>query len=139
VTTIEHANITVPNIDAALEFINIVAPDFTIRRDEISELGYRWVHIGDAQSYFALQEPHPGFDPQSPHEAYRNLGVNHLCLTVNDAAAIEKLLLEKDYKPNGPMINDTYRKRIYFYDRTGIEWEMIEYLSDDPDKKNLYE
>ena len=138
-TRIEHANITVPSIDAALEFINIVAPDFTTRKDEVSERGYRWVHIGNEQYYFALQEPHPGFDPQSPHEAYRNIGVNHLCLTIDDAAATEKLLLEQGYKPNGPMINETYRKRIYFFDRTGIEWEMVQYLSDAPDEKYLYE
>ena len=138
-TRIEHANITVPSIDTALEFIPIVAPDFTIRRDEVSERGYRWVHVGNEQSYFALQEPHPGFEPQSPHEAYRNFGVNHLCLTIDDAAAVEKLLLQNGYKPNGPMIEETYRKRIYFYDHTGIEWEMIEYLSDLPDKKYLYE
>ena len=37
------------------------------------------------------------------------------------------------------MITETFRKRIYFYDNTGIEWEMVEYLSDSPDEKYLYE
>ena len=138
-TRIEHANITVPDIDSALEFFNIVAPDFHVRRDEQSERGYRWVHIGNEHYYFALQEPHPGVDPRAPNEAYINNGINHLCLTIDDAEAIEKQLLDKGYKPNGPMITETFRKRIYFYDNTGIEWEMVEYLSDSPDEKYLYE
>jgi len=138
-TTLEHLNITVPGIDAALEFIKVVVPGFTVRRDELSERGYRWAHIGNEHSYIALQEPHPGFDPKSPHEAYRNHGVNHIGLIIDDAAATEKLLLEKGFKPNGPMMNDTYRKRIYFFDHTGLEWEMVEYLSDSPADKYLYE
>jgi len=138
-TRIEHANITVPDIDAAYEFIKIVAPDFTVRRDEVSERGYRWAHIGNDHSYLALQEPHPGFDPQPPHEAYRNLGVNHICLTITDATATEKLLLQSGFKPNGPMINDTHRKRLYFYDHTGVEWELVEYLSAKPSERYLYE
>lgn len=32
-TRIEHANITVPDIDAAIDFIKIVAPDFQVRMD----------------------------------------------------------------------------------------------------------
>jgi len=66
VTTLEHLNITVPDIDAALEFIRLAAPDFSVRRDELSERGYRWVHVGNEHSYFALQEPHPGFESLAP-------------------------------------------------------------------------
>lgn len=138
-TTLEHLNITVPDIDAALEFIRLAAPDFSVRRDELSERGYRWVHVGNEHSYFALQEPHPGFESLAPLATYRNHSVNHIGLIIDNAAATEKLLLAKGYKPNGPMMKDTYRKRIYFYDKTGFEWEMVEYLSDSPEDKFLYE
>lgn len=33
-TKIEHSNITVPDIDEAIAFISLVAPDFKIRKDE---------------------------------------------------------------------------------------------------------
>lgn len=138
-TTLEHLNITVPDIDAALEFIALVAPDFSVRRDAISERGYRWAHVGNEHSYLALQEPHPGAEPRFPNESYLNHGVNHIGLIISDAQATEKLLLEKGFKSNGPMLNDTYRKRIYFFDHTGIEWEMVEYLSDSPEDRYLYE
>ena len=31
-TRIEHANITVPDIDAAIAFLKVVAPDFEVRK-----------------------------------------------------------------------------------------------------------
>ncbi len=33
-TKIEHTNMTVPDIDEAIRLIQIVAPDFKIRKDE---------------------------------------------------------------------------------------------------------
>ena len=35
-TKIEHVNLTVPDIDAALDFLKIVAPDFSVRRDDVA-------------------------------------------------------------------------------------------------------
>lgn len=138
-TRFEHLNMTVPSIDIAIEFINVVAPDFTVRRDEYSERGYRWVHIGNEAAYIALQEPYPGVEAKPPLQTYRNLGVNHIGLIIDNADDTEKLLLQKGYKSNGPMVVETYRKRIYFYDRSGFEWELVEYLSDAHAEKYLYE
>ncbi len=41
---LEHANITVPDVDAAIAFLKLVEPGFAVRRDAIHESGYRWVH-----------------------------------------------------------------------------------------------
>lgn len=46
-TRIEHLNITVPDIDAALAFLVIVAPDFNVRKDVKSPDRHRWVHVGN--------------------------------------------------------------------------------------------
>jgi hypothetical protein len=46
-TKIEHVNITVPDIDAAVAFLKIVAPDFEIRNDEKPLNDKRWMHIGN--------------------------------------------------------------------------------------------
>ena len=53
-TRIEHVNITVPDIDAAISFLKIVAPDFEVRKDNKPADNYRWVHIGNDSYYFAL-------------------------------------------------------------------------------------
>jgi len=31
-----------------------------------------------------------------------------------------------------------YRKRVYFSDRTGFEWEFVQYFSDEPKERNDY-
>lgn len=136
---LEHANITVPNIDAAIRFIQLAAPDFKVRHDAISGIGYRWVHIGNEHSYIALQAIHPGHSGVQPNPTYVNYGVNHLALRIDNAETVEANLLAQGYRQNGPMISDTHRHRLYFYDDMGLEWELIEYTSSDPDEMNLYE
>jgi hypothetical protein len=32
-----------------------------------------------------------------------------------------------------------YRKRVYFHDLEGNDWEFVQYLSDDPAKRHDYE
>ena len=97
------------------------------------------MHIGNEHAYIALQEPHPGIVPATPHKAYCNFGVNHIGMIIDDAAATEALLLEQGYEPSSDMIVDTHRKRIYFFDKTGFEWEMVEYTSDSFEDRYLYE
>ncbi len=136
---LEHLNITVPDIDAAIRFINLVAPDFTVRKDATAEQGYRWVHIGNDESYFALQAAHVGSSPDAALETYVNYGVNHAGLIIDNAKAVEASLEAAGYRRNGPTLRDTHRVRLYFYDDAGFEWELVEYLSDDPSDRYLYE
>ncbi len=136
---LEHANITVPDIDAAVRFIQLMAPDHIVRQDAMSDMGYRWVHIGNDHSYIALQAVHPGKEASEPHETYKNYGVNHLCFKVDDARGTEKRLLDAGYRQNGPLIEDSHRLRLYFYDDMGLEWEMVEYLSNNPQEMHKYE
>lgn len=138
-TQLEHANITVPDIDAAIKFLSLAAPDFSVRKDGVAEMGYRWVHIGNNQGYIALQAAHVDQNAEKPLETYVNYGVNHLGLIIDDAAAIETSLVKAGYRQNGPMIHDSHRRRLYFYDSAGLEWELVEYLSSDPAERNLYE
>ena len=136
---LEHANMTVPDMDAAVRFLQLIAPDFMIRHDAVSDRGYRWVHIGNNDSYIALQEIHSGFAGKFPPEAYVNYGVNHLCMIIDDAIAVEQRLLSAGYRRKGPTLFDSHRKRLYFYDDSGLEWELVEYTSDDPAERYLYE
>lgn len=138
-TQLEHANITVPDIDAAVRFIQLIAPDHKVRQDAVSETGYRWVHVGNDHSYIALQAAHPGVTASPPRDTYVNFGVNHLCFKIDDARATERRLLDAGYRQNGPLIEDSHRLRLYFYDDMGLEWEMVEYLSDKPDEMHQYE
>lgn len=137
---LEHANITVPSIDAAIEFLLLVDPTFFVRHDEKPEGSYRWAHVGNYTTYFALQEPHLDAGENRSRRPYKDYGVNHLALLVVpdvdacaarlDGAGFQRSIATKDHPA---------RKRVYFYDRAGLEWELIQYLTDVMEERHAYE
>jgi len=139
VTKIEHLNITVPDIDDAIKFIQIVAPDFKVRMDVKPHGSYRWAHIGNDEYYFALQESHLDSEPRKPRKAYKNFGINHIALVVEDISKVETQLINAGYKRSIDTPTEEYRKRLYFFDHSGFEWELVEYSSKNPSEKYLYE
>jgi len=138
-TRIEHVNITVPDIDEAIRFLKIVAPDFEVRKDEKPSNSYRWVHIGNEAYYVALQEPHLDADSKKQLQTYKNYGINHVALVVSNIQEIEKKLLKTGYRKGIDTPAEKHRKRAYYFDKAGFEWELVEYLSEKPSEKYLYE
>ncbi len=111
-TIIEHVNITVPNIDAAIKFLKTIAPDFVIRKDENPPDNYRWVHIGNEMYYFALQEPHLGTEPTKQLQSYKNYGINHIALVVTNIQEIEEKLTAQGYRKSIGTPTELHRKRV---------------------------
>ena len=72
---VEHANITVGNIDHTIKFIQTALPAFAVRHSGQGD-SYRWCHIGTEHSYLALQEvvERSSVD-RTP---YRDAGINHI-------------------------------------------------------------
>lgn len=138
-TQIEHVNITVPNIDDAIAFLKVIAPDFHVRKDSKLAGTYRWAHIGNEKYYFALQEPHLDSVPRPRLQPYKNYGMNHVALVVSNVEEVEQRLIANGYKKGIDTPVEKYRKRIYYYDKAGFEWEMVEYLSDEASERFLYE
>lgn len=149
---LEHANITVPNIDDTIEFLTLVEPDFYVRADQYEgDQQRRWVHVGNEHTYIALQEPsakeessakeelaESNNQPQMPHKTYQNFGANHLAFVVSDFDAVTQRLKERGYK-QGLVVEPTpYRKRAYYFDKAGFEWEIVQYLSNKYDERNTY-
>ena len=127
--SLEHANVTVPDIDAAIEFLRVLDPDLRVRQDALAADGYRWAHVAFGESYIALQEPHVGSDPNDDRRPYKDYGVNHLGLVVEDLDAVVKRLEAGDYRRGIPGEEHRHRRRVYFHDSAGMEWELVEYLS----------
>lgn len=135
---IEHANLTVPDIDAAIRFLKAVEPDYEIMADRRSPDGVRWVHLGVNGTYLAIEEPHDRTAASELNPRYRNWGFNHLGLVVDDiAVAKERLEAAGFYEGHVPEINE-FRIRRYFYDSAGLEWELVEYLTADPARRYGY-
>ena len=135
---LEHANITVRDVDEAIRFIQTAMPEWKVRADVISEEGNcrRWVHLGTGTNYIAIEDR--GATEKGPHIAYVHPGVNHLGFVVDNLDTVAKRLTEEGYTEGSSSLDNPNRKRIYFYDDDGNEYEFVEYLKLDIASKNDY-
>ncbi|WP_020406779.1 VOC family protein [Hahella ganghwensis] len=134
---LEHANITVENAEKTMDFLKTAFPDFALRGEgELQNQSGRWFHFGNDNFYFALQQ----CDEHLSHVGtrYLNDGINHVGMVVEDVSGVRSRLEERGYS-GYETDRHPFRRRIYFYDPNGIEWEFVQYLSTRPEERNLYE
>ena len=133
----EHANLSVRNVDESLRFLKTAFPDFAIRREGLNE-GRRWVHIGTADTYIALTEASAA--PAGGRQPYNaQPGINHLGYEVDDVDALRIRLTDAGFRDSTYPNNHPHRKRVYFYDTDGNDWEFVQYFTDDIAKRNDYD
>ena len=136
-TQLEHANLCVLDIDGMIKFLQTALPDFIIRHDETDNDGDRWVHIGNEETYIALnnstQKDSSDWAPYSGKP-----GVNHLGYMVDSVEQVRIRLQAGGYIESTVENNHLFRKRLYFYDPEGRDWEFVEYLSDKAEERNDY-
>ena len=138
-TYLEHANLTVPDVDAAIEFLKVVDPHMTIMHDGYHEKGYRWAHVGIGDCYIALEEPHDGTGSTSNRRPYRDYGINHLGWVVDDLEGVIRRLEERGFKKGIPGENHRFRRRVYYHDSADFEWELIQYHTTSQEERFSYE
>ncbi len=134
-TKLEHANMAVRDIDGMIRFLQTALPDFGIRGGSDNPKD-RWVHVGNDDSYIALNQAKSG-KGWKPYTG--KAGVNHLGLEVDDAEALRARLIAGGYRESTVPNAHPHRIRVYFYDPEGNDWEFVQYLSDDPAERNDYE
>ena len=137
-TRLEHANLVVRNIDEALRFLETAFPDFGIRGEGKSWTGARWVHVGNDETYIALNEMQA--EPAEKWVPYGGKpGTNHLGYEVDDVEALRARLAAAGYEDSTFPNNHPHRRRVYFHDDDGNDWEFVEYSTDDRAERNDYE
>ena len=57
---------------------------------------------------------------------------------MDDAEALHQRLAAVGYQDSTVTNKHPWRKRVYFMDPDGNDWEFIEYLTDDPEKRHDY-
>ena len=132
---LEHANITVNNLQESIRFFQTAFPHFRIRGvgNDLRE----WVHLGDDQTYIAINQ---AVDISgSASKNYDNIGINHLGFVVDNVAEIADSLLRNGYRRDYPKQEEQYRIRDYFADADGNQFEFVQYLSEDIDERNFYD
>ncbi len=134
---LEHANLQVPDVDATAAFLRTAFPDFRIRAEGLTIQGWRWVHVGNDESYVNLSTAPEA--PDEPRSCYGPTpGLNHLGFEVDDAEGVRARLGAAGYRESTVPNDHPHRKRVYFYDPSGLDWEFVEYFSDDPRERNDY-
>ncbi len=136
---LEHANISVSDIDGMIKFLQTAFPEFKIRGEgKIAKVGSRWLHVGTDDTYIALQEALS--DAPEKRKPYTPTpGVNHLAYEVDDVDSLRERLISGGYSESTVPNSHPHRKRIYFYDPEGNDWEFIQYFSDIMSERNDYE
>ncbi len=122
---LEHAYLSVTDLDRSLSFYRRILPDWVIRWEGRSE-GGRWIHYGppgDGQpGYLSLAEQ-PEAGPFAP---YASLGPQHIGFAHPDVdgliARLRPAIQADDY------VDDGAYRRVYFSDPDGIELEFVQKL-----------
>ena len=132
---LEHANITVNNLQESINFFQTAFPHFKIRGggNETRE----WVHLGDEDTYIAINQAK--YSDLKIDKNYDKIGINHIGFVVHDVEEIATNLLNAGYKRDFPKEVEQFRIRDYFADTDGNQFEFVQYLSEVPEERNSYQ
>ena len=141
---LEHINLRVPSIRKTQEFLALAFPDFRQRGSGYGPTYGYWSHFGNDDTYIALlQADKPGEEDNESIPDYHyedRFRLMHVGITVDSVAELMQRLAQAGLQPNSSDDLDSHpaRRRIYYLDGNGVEWEFVEYLSEDPEQRNDY-
>ena len=133
---LEHLNLVVKDISAALKFYRAAFPHWRIRsRGQAEWYGVErnWIHFGDDYQYLTFNDDGSGENRDlSGHQP----GMAHFAYVTDNLQAVIDRLETAGFKVAKPGADNRFRKNVYFIDRDGFEVEFVEYLSDLPAERN---
>ena len=134
---LEHANLSVRDVEATIRFLTTAFHEFRIRGEGTNRDGTRWAHVGTNDTYIALNQAKA--DSERDRMPYRGEpGLNHLAYEVDDVESLRLRLKAAGYRDSTVPNAHPHRKRVYFYDPDGNDWEFVQYFSQDPAERNDY-
>lgn len=135
---LEHANLTVRDLDASTRFLLTALPDWQVRGGGAMDWfgkPIHWRHVGSAQHYLALQD---GADSAPPAWQSHAGGMKHLGLVVPDLDAVVQRLAAAGHAIDHPGGTHPHRRSVYYTPDDLVQIEFVQYLSDDPAERNAY-
>lgn len=136
---LEHLNLVVEDIPRALRFYQAALPHWRIRGEGRAPWNDRmrnWIHFGDDYQYITFNDNGEGGNRDLRQH---KTGLAHFAFVVDNIQAITERLQHAGFEiaKNGgshPFIHNAY-----FIDPDGFEVEFVEYKSDLPAERNLYQ
>jgi len=135
---LEHANVTAPDVAEAIKFLQAALPDFRVRgtsQGQKPDEPVRWVHLGTDTFYICLNPVSP--ESTAPDRQWGDAGINHVGFAVDDTEAVRVRLESAGYEAVYSDPAHPHRRRLYAKGG-GVDWEFVEYLSEDPAERNDY-
>ncbi|ABE55406.1 Glyoxalase/bleomycin resistance protein/dioxygenase [Shewanella denitrificans OS217] len=136
---LEHVNLVVRDIEETLVFYRAAFPHWQVRGGgKGSWYGEPrdWVHFGDDYNYLTFNDSGVGENRDLKSVV---LGLSHFAFVVDDLDAVVRRLVKAGFEIAIDGGNTLHRKNIYFLDPNGFEVEFVQYLSDIPSERNLYD
>ena len=137
---IQHANVTVLDMDEAIRFLTTAFPHFRVRGGGESSEGAKWkkwCHLGTETIYIAVEQSSTVNRPKANGESPA-ARINHVGFVVDDVTEVQRKTEAAGYVRNALIDESPSRKRLYVDDGSGLTWEFVEYLCDDPAVRNDY-
>lgn len=124
---LEHVNITVPDPKATAQtLIDLFGWHVRWEGSSMNGAGYT-VHVGTDDDYLALYSGSGDLKARHEDDSYTvKGGLNHIGVVVDDLVATEAKVKALGFKPHSHYDYEPGR-RFYFYDRDGIEIEVVCY------------
>ncbi|ELN6931293.1 VOC family protein [Vibrio navarrensis] len=136
---VEHANMSVVDAQKTIHFLTSAIPEWRIRGqgkiDNWFGRAIEWFHVGDEQSYIAVNS---GGEGQASNWKAHFTGVKHVGIVVPDVDKVVERLEQAGYAIDHWGGDHPHRKSVYFLEGNGFQFEFIEYLSADAHLRNDY-
>lgn len=136
---LEHLNLVVGDMATTLKFYQAAFPHWSIRgQGEGDWYGTHrhWLHFGDDYQFLTFNNNGLGHNRNLQSN---DMGLSHFAFVTNNLDAVITRLEKAGFKLEKEGAKARYRKNCYYIDPNGYEVEFVEYLSDLPEQRNLYE
>jgi predicted enzyme related to lactoylglutathione lyase len=134
---LEHLNLVVSDIPAALTFYQAAFPHWRVRdagESEWSGKPRKWLHFGDDYQYLTFNDNGVG---DNRDLAGHQSGLAHFAFVTGNIDALIERLAAAGFPVDKDGADEPYRRNAYFIDPEGFEVEFVQYLSDIPEQRNL--
>ncbi len=118
---LEHINISVSDAEQSAAFLSRLCGWHERWRGPAIDDGFS-IHMGNADQYIVLYTPPGGVAGRFA----KGLPLQHIGIVVDDLDAAEQIVIAEGFEPFSHADYEPGR-RFYFFDRDGIEFEVVSY------------